>query len=129
MGACDGPRRLEPVAPAVGDRPSIGDETRPGQSDGSYGANAPEQGASTFSVTPVRQMIFPEYPTVAARDRRNRDSRPIYPRQVAVPWPGEAREMEDQGLNGHGAAHGRSGSSQPRHGRLRTRRLEAELSG
>jgi len=44
MGACDGPRRLEPVAPAVGDRPSIGDEARPRQSDGPHSARTPEQG-------------------------------------------------------------------------------------
>src|SRR5262252_4953748 len=77
MGACDGPRRLEPVAPAVGDRPSIGDEARPGQSDGPYSTGAPERGARHLSVTSVRQTIFPEHPTVAARDRG--------PRQQADP--------------------------------------------
>jgi hypothetical protein len=32
MGAYDGYRRREPVAPAVGDRPSIGDRRAPRQS-------------------------------------------------------------------------------------------------
>ncbi len=31
MGAYDGYRRREPVAPAVGDRPSIGDGSAPGK--------------------------------------------------------------------------------------------------
>jgi hypothetical protein len=48
MGACDGFRRLEPVAPAVGDRPSIGDEARPRQSDGpdraAWDGSGPEAG-------------------------------------------------------------------------------------
>src|SRR5215467_7801978 len=61
MGACDGPRRIEPVAPAVGDRPSIGDETRFRQSDGPHGARAAEQ-AQAPRVTPVRGSTLPDSP-------------------------------------------------------------------
>ena len=60
MGACDGPRRLEPVAPAVGDRPSIGDEGRPRQSERRrriYGDGGEHRAPS---VMPILGSILPD---------------------------------------------------------------------
>src|SRR6516164_8680583 len=112
MGACDGPRRLEPVAPAVGDRPSIGDEARPGQSDGPYSTGAPERGARHLSVTSVRQTIFPEHPTVAARDRGPRQQADL-PGRAAVPWARRSKRDGGSGLNGRARPYGRSGVVSP----------------
>src|SRR5215831_7109639 len=99
MGACDGPRRLEPVAPAVGDRPSIGDEARPGQSHGPYSTGAPERGARHLSVTSVRQTIFPEHPTVANRDRRP-STAGRSTRTGSSPWGRRSKRDGGSGLNG-----------------------------
>src|SRR6516165_6193673 len=60
MGACDGLRRLEPVAPAVGDRPSIGDEGRPRQSEWRGPICGDGGGHRTPSVTPVLGSILPD---------------------------------------------------------------------
>ena len=54
MGACDGLRRLEPVAPAVGDRPSIGDEARPRQSDGRTWPTGRDQSTGRTGPGPAR---------------------------------------------------------------------------
>src|SRR5579859_2973 len=59
MGACDGLRRLEPVAPAVGDRPSIGDEGHPRQSEWRDTAAGPEAGTRELSVTTFLDRSFP----------------------------------------------------------------------
>src|SRR5215469_10830545 len=60
MGACDGLRRLEPVAPAVGDRPSIGDEGRPRQSEWRGPICRDGGGHRAPSVTPVPGSILPD---------------------------------------------------------------------
>jgi len=60
MGACDGLRRLEPVAPAVGDRPSIGDEGHPRQSE-RHGPSREAGGEyRATSVTPLLRSILPD---------------------------------------------------------------------
>ena len=58
MGACDGHRRLIPVAPAVGDRPSIGDEAHPRQSAGRDQAEPTTVEYRAPSVTPALRSII-----------------------------------------------------------------------